>query len=276
MVLPIEEIAGLRQNGSLNIVDGIGTTYFLLNTAKPPFTDPRVRKALSLAVDRNYLVNNVTQTGEKPANGVVALGIYDAQGPGSDFRTQGRQYFDVDTVDANIAEAKRLLAEAGYPNGNGFPITTISYTLWDGSDQDYVEAIQDMWKNNLGITVILDQQEWQTLLDALYAGEYTTAFYSWIADYNDPSNFLDLFTTGNSNNVSQYSNPAFDALLYKTKTETNVDQRIALLHQAEDIIGDETVVIPLNYFVSRYVINPQWKGLYNNAVYFYFADVVKK
>ena len=144
---PVDEVAGLLASGEIELGDYIGTYYACFNTEDETFSDPKVRKAFSLAIDRNYIVESVTQTGETPATGYVPNGVYDAEGPsGDDFRTVGGEYYSVSEEDyeKNCEEARQLLADAGYPNGEGFPTVEYLYNTDDkhkkdrGSTSEYV------------------------------------------------------------------------------------------------------------------------------------------
>ncbi|MDR3146928.1 MAG: peptide ABC transporter substrate-binding protein, partial [Treponema sp.] len=198
--VPVDEIPSLLASGELNIADYLGTYFVSINTQRAPFTDPRVRKAFTLVIDREYIINQITRTGQKPASGFVPAGMSDAA-PGSDFRQTGGDYYSINSADYqnNIAEAKRLLAEAGYPNGAGFPVVEYIYNTND-AHRAIAEALQDMWRTSLGVTVTLSNQDWAVFLDTRKNGDYSIARDGWIGDYNDPINFLDMFLTGGGNN----------------------------------------------------------------------------
>ena len=204
--MPTDEVAGLLASGDLKIVDYIGTYYVCYQTQKAPFDDWRVRKAFTLAVDRNRIVTEITQTGQVEAGGYVPAGVYDAAGAtGDDFRTVGGDYYDPykEAYEANCEEARALLAEAGYPNGEGFPVVEYLYNT-DDSHKAVAEALQNMWQEVLGVKVTLNNQEWATFLQTRKNGEYSIARNGWIADYNDPMSFLDMWLTGGGNNDAQY------------------------------------------------------------------------
>ena len=193
--MPTDEVAGLLASGDLKIVDYIGTYYVCFQTQKAPFDDPKVREAFTLAVDRTYIVQEITQTGQVEAGGFVPAGVYDAAGAtGDDFRTVGGDYYKPTDADyeANCERARELLAEAGYPNGEGFPVVTYLYNT-DDSHKAVAEALQNMWQTVLGVTVQLDNQEWATFLQTRKDGDYSIARNGWIADYNDPMSFLDMW-----------------------------------------------------------------------------------
>ena len=165
--LPVDEIPTYLADGQLNIADYIGTYYVCFNTEDEIFSDPNIRKAFSLAIDRNYIVENVSQAGEVPADGYVPSGVYDAAGPGNDdFRTVGGSYYSVadEDYEKNCEEARQILADAGYPNGEGFP--TVEY-LYNTSDnhKKIGEALQNMWQEQLGVTVKLNNQDWNVFLE---------------------------------------------------------------------------------------------------------------
>jgi oligopeptide transport system substrate-binding protein len=232
-----------------------------------------VRKAFSLAVDRNFIVEHVTQTGQKPAGGFVPEGMNDAE-PGSDFRKTGGDYISVAAADyqSNIAEAKRLLAEAGYPEGSGFPVVEYLYNTNDGH-RAVAEALQNMWRTNLGVNVTLANQDWSVFLDTRKKGNYSVARDGWIGDYNDPIGFLDQFLSGGGNNNPQYADRGFDDLIAGAKGTAVQADRMRLMHQAEDIlVGRDAAVAPLYFYTQSYMINPRINGFYTPLGYFFFTN----
>jgi oligopeptide transport system substrate-binding protein len=274
--IPMDEIPALLASGELHIIDTMGTYYVVFNHSKPPFDDVRIRRAFSLAIDRNHIVRQITQTGERPASGFVPWGIFDEGGPGSDFRDQGKEYYSVAESDyrANVAEARRLLAEAGYPEGKGFPILEYLYIGDDASERPVAEALQDMWQTELGVTVSLVGEDWPVFLDSLYSHDYTAGGYAWIADYNDPSSLLDLVTTGSNNNTSLYSNREYDSLIARAKGSGNAEERFRLFHQAEDIaIGQDVAVAPIYAFTTPYMLSPRLSGFFYSPQYVFFKNV---
>ena len=273
--MPTDEVAGLLASGDLKIVDYIGTYYVCYQTQKAPFDDPRVRQAFTLAVDRTYIVEQITQTGQVEAGGYVPAGVYDAEGAtGDDFRTVGGDYYAPTDADyeANCEKARELLAEAGYPNGEGFPVVTYLYNT-DDSHKAVAEALQNMWQTQLGVTVQLDNQEWATFLQTRKDGDYSIARNGWIADYNDPMSFLDMWLTGGGNNDCQYSNSDYDSLIAQAKAETDTSKRMELLHQAEDkLVGEDSVLAPIYFYTQKYMLADGIKGLYCCPLgYFFFG-----
>ena len=273
--MPTDEVAGLLASGDLKIVDYIGTYYVCYQTQKAPFDDPRVRQAFTLAVDRTYIVEQITQTGQVEAGGYVPAGVYDAEGAtGDDFRTVGGDYYAPTDADyeANCEKARELLAEAGYPNGEGFPVVTYLYNT-DDSHKAVAEALQNMWQTQLGVTVQLDNQEWATFLQTRKDGDYSIARNGWIADYNDPMSFLDMWLTGGGNNDAQYSNPDYDALIQQAKASADPAERMDLMHQAEDILlGQDWVVNPLYFYTQKYMLADGIQGMYYTPLGYFFFD----
>ena len=273
--MPVDEIAGLMTSGDLKIVDYIGTYYVCYQTQKAPFDDWRVRKAFTLAIDRTYIVNEITQTGQVEAGGFVPAGVYDADGAtGDDFRTQGGDYYKPTDADyeANCEEARQLLAEAGYPNGEGFPVVEYLYNT-DDAHKAVAEALQSMWQNVLGVTVTLNNQEWATFLQTRKDGDYSIARNGWIADYNDPMSFLDMWLTGGGNNDAQYSNAEYDAKIQAAKASTDPAERMQLMHEAEDIImGQDYALCPLYFYTQKYMLADGIQGMYYTPLGYFFFD----
>ena len=273
--VPQAEIANLIASGDMKIVDYIGTYYVCFQTQKAPFDDPRVRKAFSLAIDRTYIVNQVTQSGQVEAGGFVPSGVYDADGAdGDDFRTVGGDYYKPTDADyeANCDEARQLLADAGYPNGEGFPVVEYLYNTSD-AHKAVAEALQFMWEEELGVKVTLNNQEWAAFLQTRKDGDYSIARNGWIADYNDPISFLDMWMTGGGNNDAEYANDDYDALIKQAKTTTDNAERMDLLHQAEDkLIGEDNVLAPLYFYTQKYMLADGIEGMYYCPLgYFFFG-----
>ena len=273
--VPVDEVAGLLSSGEMKVVDYLGTYYVCYQTQKAPFDDWRVRKAFTLAVDRNYIVTEITQTGQVEAGAYVPAGVYDAAGvEGDDFRTVGGDYYDptADSYEANCEEARALLAEAGYPNGEGFPVVEYLYNT-DDNHKAIAEALQNMWQTELGVTVTLTNQEWGTFLQTRKDGDYSIARNGWIADYNDPMTFLDMWLTGGGNNDAQYSNPDYDAKIQEAKATSDVATRMQLMHEAEDILlKQDWVVNPLYFYTQSYMLADGIEGMYYCPLGYFFFD----
>lgn len=278
--MPVDEIAGLLASGELNIVDYIGTYYVCYQTQAAPFDNALVRQAFTLAIDSKYIVEQVTQTGQVPATGFVPAGIYDADPNGDDFRTVGGDYWDapVDdaTYQANCEKARQLLAEAGYPNGEGFPTVTYLYNTSD-AHKAVGEALQQMWQEELGVTVQLQNQEWNAFLETRKKGEYQIARNGWIADYNDPCSFLDMWYTDGGNNDAQYSNPEYDAMIDAAKATSDPAERMSYFHKAEDIIiGQDWALGPIYFYTQKYMMADDISGaFYTPLGYFIYGYCTK-
>ena len=257
---PYQDIDTLKKEGFIDIATRIGTQYYALNTTNETLKDKRVRKALSLAIDRNYIVDNVLKSG-KPAGALVPWGVTDVEGY---FRDNAGEYISTNREDyqKNVAEAKRLMAEAGYPNGENFPVLEFFITF--SNDIPMFEAVQNMWKVNLGIDVKLTQMEFAPFIHAFRTERnYTMAAASWTGSYNDPTTFLGMFVSYSYKNHSLFTNAAFDeAISIASKT---IDQNIRMreLHKAEKIlIEDEAVIIPIAYFEPAVLKSPKLKDVF--------------
>ena len=274
--VPQEEIQKLLETKELKVLPQVGTYFVCFNTEKPPFDDARVRKAFSLVIDRDFIVKQVTGKGEQPASAYVPAGVYDADGAeGKDFRTTGGDYYSVkpEDYDKNVEEAKKLMEEAGYPNGEGFPQIEYLYNTME-SHKAIAEALQNMWQEKLGVQVTLQNQDWNVFLTERKQGNFNIARHGWIADYNDPMSFIDMWMTGGGNNDAQYKNPKFDELVKAAKATSDQKLRMENMHKAEDIlIGEDSVVAPIYFYTNSYMAKPNIKGIYYTPLgYFFFKS----
>ena len=275
--MPADEIPTLIENGEIKLWDMLGTYYISFNNEVAPFDNPLVREAFSLAIDREYLVNEVLRGGQTPAAGFIPSGIYDAAGlAGDDFRTVGGDYIDLNDMEANEERARELLAEAGYPNGEGFP--TVEY-IYNTNDSHRVigEMFQGMLKDVLNVDITLSNQDWSVFLVERKEGNYVIARNGWIADYNDPTSFLDLAYSTNGNNDGNYSNPAYDALMDEAKVTLDVEKRMEILHKAEDLLMSEAGVAPVYFYTDKSMFNDALDGLYHSVEgHYYFGEIKLK
>ncbi|WP_151409272.1 peptide ABC transporter substrate-binding protein [Anaerococcus sp. Marseille-P9784] len=274
--VPQEEVKKLLDSKELKVKPYVGTYFVCFNTEKEPFNDPKVRKAFSLAIDRNFIVNQVTGQGQQAATGYVPAGVYDAKGAdGDDFRTTGGDYYSIkdEDYDKNVEEAKKLMEEAGFKDGEGFPQIEYLYNT-DENHKAIAEALQNMWQEKLGVQVSLQNQDWNVFLKERKEGNYNIARHGWIADYNDPMSFIDMWLTGGGNNDAQYSNPEFDKFVKTAKATSDQDERMENMHKAEDIlIGEDNVVAPLYFYTNSYMIKPNINGVYYTPLgYFFFKS----
>ncbi len=275
--VPTEEIPSLTGKEDFYVDPILGTYYISMNLNREPFNNPLVRKALSLAIDRDYVANTVMQGTYSPAYNYVGPGVVDAEGMFMDNAkaANGGKYYIGDDYAADLEEAKAALAEAGYPNGEGFP--TITYSTNDaGYHIAVAEYLQQAYKE-LGITMNIDKMDWSSFTPARRAGEYEMARNGWVMDYNDASNMIELFYSSNGNNDGKYNNPEFDAALDAAKVADPVEH-FAALHKAEQIVLDDYGFIPLAYYNDFWLQSPSLKGSWHSPYgywylqYAYIAD----
>ena len=267
--VPTDEIPSLTkaEDGGDFYVDTIlGTYYVSLNLKRDAFKDAKVRRALSLAIDRDYVANTIMQGTYSTADSIVGPGIVDENGY---FHDNGNAPYISADYEANLAEAKKLLADAGYPNGEGYP--TLEYSTNDaGYHVPLAEYLQQAW-SDLGITLTISKMEWSSFTAARRAGEYDVARNGWVMDYNDPSNMLDLFCSGNGNNDGKYSNPEFDAAMEASKV-ADVTEHFAQLHKAEDILMEDTGCLPIAYYNDYWLQSPALKGTWHSPYGYWYLQ----
>ena len=267
--VPTDEIPSLTkaEDGGDFYVDTIlGTYYVSLNLQRDAFQDAKVRKALSLAIDRDYVANTIMQGTYTTADSIVGPGIVDESGY---FHDNGNAPYISADYEANLAEAKKLLEEAGYPNGEGYP--TIEYSTNDaGYHVPLAEYLQQAW-GDLGITLTINKMEWSSFTPARRAGEFDVARNGWVMDYNDPSNMLDLFCTGNGNNDGKYSNPDFDAAIDASRVADSAEH-FAQLHKAEDILMEDTGCLPIAYYNDYWLQSPALKGTWHSPYGYWYLQ----
>ena len=267
--VPTDEIPSLTkaEDGGDFYVDTIlGTYYVSLNLQRDAFKDAKVRKALSLAIDRDYVANTIMQGTYTTADSIVGPGIVDESGY---FHDNGNAPYISADYEANLAEAKKLLEEAGYPNGEGYP--TIEYSTNDaGYHVPLAEYLQQAW-GDLGITLTINKMEWSSFTPARRAGEFDVARNGWVMDYNDPSNMLDLFCTSNGNNDGKYANPDFDAAIDASKVADSAEH-FAQLHKAEDILMEDTGCLPIAYYNDYWLQSPTLKGTWHSPYGYWYLQ----
>lgn len=267
--VPTDEIPSLTkaEDGGDFYVDTIlGTYYVSLNLQRDAFKDAKVRKALALAIDRDYVANTIMQGTYSAADSIVGPGIVDESGY---FHDNGNAPYISADYEANLAEAKKLLEEAGYPNGEGYP--TIEYSTNDaGYHVPLAEYLQQAW-GDLGITLTINKMEWSSFTPARRAGEYDVARNGWVMDYNDPSNMLDLFCSGNGNNDGKYSNPDFDAAIDASRVADSAEH-FAQLHKAEDILMEDMGCLPIAYYNDYWLQSPSLKGTWHSPYGYWYLQ----
>ena len=263
--VPTEEIPTLKKDkkDEFNVDPILGTYYLSMNLNKAPFNNKNVRKALSLAIDRDYVANTVMQGTYTPAYNYVGTGVDDVETgkflENSKAANGGKTYISED-YKANLEEAKKALAEAGYPEGKGFP--TITYSTNDaGYHKALAEYLQQVYKD-LGITMNIDIVDWSSFTPKRRAGEYEMARNGWVMDYNDASNMIELFYSSNGNNDGKYNNPAFDKAMNDSKVADKT-AHFAALHEAEKIVSEDYGFIPVAYYNDFWLQSTSLKGTWH-------------
>mgnify|MGYP000856142198 CR=1 FL=1 len=252
--VPVDKIAVYRQKKSqeLQISPYLGSYFYRFNTRVEHLSDKRVRRALAMAVDRQKIADQVLKAGQVPAYAITppnTMGYY----------PQSNLTFDPD-------QARALMAEAGYPNGQGFPKTEILYNTQE-EHRKVAVAIQQMWKDVLNIDVVLLNQEWKVYLDSVANGDYAIARAAWIGDYVDPNNFLDMWLCDGGNNRTGWCNPDFDQMILEQapKAKTHAE-RLKIFTQAETLLLEDMPVLPLYIYVSKHLVSPSIKNFPQNIL----------
>lgn len=252
---PIGEIESLIKENLMAVSDIIGVYYLDLNNKDKTLSDKRVRKALSLAIDRNYIVSNIGHGKLIAAESFVPPVV---KGLEKSFREESSNFIIANNYSNNIIEAKKLLAEAGYPNGENFPILEVKVS--SGFYTTVLEAIQQMWKNNLNIDIAVRTEESKITLPFRQSGNYQMARTSWTGDYNDPLTILQIMTSDSDINYGGFSNERYDYLINFATTSTNEKDRMEALKEAEAILFEEMPIIPFIYRTDFLVVNPKLKN----------------
>ena len=252
--VPYSKMATYSQmsDNVLRVHNYLGTYYYLLNVHIAPLNDIRVRKALSMAIDRNNLSgSDQLKLKHKSAYSLVPEGF--------------RGYNSIAKVDENVEEARKLLAEAGFPNGAGFPKLKIMFNTSEG--QTYIAlAIQEIWKKTLNIDVELDNQEWKVYLSNRRARNFEIARGGWIGDYNDPLTFLENWASLSPNNFVGWKNSTFDAYMEQAKNTNDAGVRFSYLQEAEKILIEDLPLIPLHSSLTSHLVHSSVKNWHTNLL----------
>ncbi|VEJ36237.1 Stage 0 sporulation protein KA [Aedoeadaptatus ivorii] len=258
----------------LQLAKEIGLYYYEFNTTKKPFNNPNVRKALSLALDRKTLVENITQGGEIPAEGIVPFGLDDDAG--KDFREANGNLITED-----VAKAKELL-EKGLKEENmtveDLKNVTLSYNTDEGHKK-IAQAVQAMWKKNLGVEINVENMEFQVLLDNRSSGNFEIARAGWSGDYKDPNTMLDTFVSDNPQNDSKYANTEFDENLKKAAETGDQKVRMDSMKAAEKIMVEDMPIIPIYFYTQPRLQKANVTGVYKPILFypiFTYADIEAK
>ena len=224
----------------------LATYFYRFNTTKPPFNNKLVRRALSLAIDRQSLIKNILRAGQLPASALTPSNCTAAYTPPT-------------VAVFNIQEARRLLAEAGYPDGKGFPKFDILINTLE-SHRTIAEAIQEMWKKNLNLPVGILNQDWSVYLDSQRKLDFSVCRAGWVGDYADPTTFLNLMRTTDGNNNTGWGNAHYDELMAKSALIADPTQRLTTLKEAEALMLEEMPILPIYWYVHFYLIRPEVKN----------------
>ncbi len=257
-LVPSELMDVLSQRPDFHSFTYLGTYFYRFNVTKPPFDDARVRKAFALATDKPRIIAKLTKGAEQPANHFVPNGV-------ANYTAVTAPGFDPET-------ARRLLAEAGYPEGKGFP--RVNYTFFGaagGGAKLHGKVgieLQQMWRDVLGVTVELRQIERKVFYSSQSKLDYDISMSSWIGDYNDANTFLDLFTSTSGNNRTGWSNERYDALIKAANLETDLRKRAEIFQQAEQmLVVEEVPVVPLYFYAGfNYYDDAKIGGIWQNIL----------
>jgi oligopeptide transport system substrate-binding protein len=247
--VPIHRIEWYRKNQPerLRFDTALGVYYYMLNTKKGPLTDPLVRQALAYSINREELTEFILKAGQKPAYHFTPpqTGGYNAR---------ARLPYDPEL-------ARSRLADAGFPGGKGFPKMKLLFNTSE-SHRTLAVAIQQMWKDELGIEIELHNQEWKAYLATRQSGEFDILRAAWFGDYDDPNTFLSLGESENGNNHTNWKNLKYDTLIEAAALESNAEKRMQLFQEAEAILIEELPVIPIYFYVTSRLIHPAVSGWY--------------
>lgn len=252
--VPIDKVPRYREIEGSGYMQNpyLGTYFYLINTKRPPTDDVRVRQALSMAVDRDQLIRTVLQNVMTPAYSITPPG------------TLG--YFPPKLVDFNPEKARALLAEAGYPNGEGWPGIDIIYNT-NELHRKIAVAIQQMWKKTLNIDVTISNQEWKVYLNSVSQMDFQVARRGWIGDYVDPNNFLDLYITDGGNNNTGYSDPHYDELILRDAPRAPTqEERFKIFYEAETMLMERMPILPIYTYATRHLVHPSVEGMHPNLM----------
>lgn len=230
----------------------LGTYFFLFNTTRPPVDDVLVRKALSMSIDRQKLNDTVLQKSNVPAYSITPPGTLGYEPP---------RLFDYDPE-----QARQLLADAGFPDGQGWPGLELIYNTSE-SHRKIAVALQQMWKDVLNIQVTISNQEWKVYLDSVTQMEFDIARRGWIGDYVDPNNFLDLFLTDGGNNNTGFSDPRYDEMITRLAPQAKTrEERFAIFKEAETMLMEQMPILPIYTYTSKHLIHHSVKGMPANLM----------
>jgi len=235
--IPLAAIPAYKEEGILNISPLAGVYYYAFNVKEEPFTNVNIRKAFALAINREGIVTNITQAEQQPAMALVPPSIFEENSEG---------YFK----DNDLETAKEYLAKGLEELGlDKLPTVKLSYNTSE-AHASIAQAVQDMWKENLGVDVELHNEEWAVYLDSMGAGDFQMGRMGWLADFNDSINFLEIFETIGGNNYTNWESAEYQDLLKQSRAETDLEARDAILRQAEEIFMEELPIAPVYFYTN--------------------------
>ncbi|MEB2269236.1 peptide ABC transporter substrate-binding protein [Bacillus safensis] len=252
--LPTESLKTLKKEGGLKIQTIAGIYNYKFNTKVKPLNNANIRKALAYSINRQAIVDKITQGEQVPAMAIVPPTM---QG----FTDNKTGYFK----DHDVATAKELLEkgakELGYKSVSDLPTLKLSYNTDEGH-QKIAQAIQEMWKKDLGVKVELDNSEWNVYIDKIHSGDYQIGRMGWLGDFNDPVNFLELYKDKDGgNNDTGWESKEYKQLLNDSAKETDKTKREEMLKKAEEIIINDMPVAPIYFYTQLWVQDPKLKGV---------------
>jgi len=240
----------------------VGVRFLRTNTKRPPFDNPKVRRAFAIAINQEAICEKILQGGQKPASGITP---------------PFGEYVPPKVISFDAAKAKQLLAESGYDNTSSFPDITILTTNSDSGRRE-AEALQAMWKTHLGINVRIIQREWTTYLQKQYDADFDIAAGGWIGDYLDPTTFLEMWITNGGNNNTGWGSQSYEDLLRQAENTADIPKRMSILAEAETVLLEDTPVLPIYWYTTNYLIRPEvknWHPLLLNSHPFKFVRLEK-
>ena len=254
---PVELVDVLKSRPDFHTFPYFGTYYYRFNVTKPPFNDPRVRRAFALATDKAHLVRKLTGGGETPASHYVPDGVANYEPP--------------EGLPHDVAAARKLLAEVGFPGGKGFP--RFAYTFFAGGGGAQLQGkigveLQQMWREALGVELELRQIERKIFYSAQSKLDFDLSASSWVGDYNDANTFLDMFLSASGNNRTGWKNPRYDELIRDANLQTDLKKRAAILRQAEHLlVVEEAPIVPLYFYAGfNYFDTNKITGIWQNLL----------
>lgn len=260
--IPSEEMASLRDSDAFKTFPLLGTSGMIFNTEKPPFNDVKVRKAFALAIDKKHIAENIFEGYRTPAATLVCEGVSDPADGGSFIEKSLKEYkspFHIDEYEKDLEEAKKLMKEAGYPGGVGFPKVRYLNNA-GGANNSIAEYLQSAFKE-LGVMMEIDTQDWKVVSATQHTGDFELTRFAWIYDYDEPLQLLNLFRSEDANNYARYHNDKYDALMETAMKETDGKKRSKALHKAEQMLLKDLPMVPMVFSKDNYLIRPNLRGI---------------